>query len=185
MIKWNANLITSELSKHFFKNKNLILVPNSYWTGEECDLLVVTQSLKIIDVEIKISKKDFIADKVKSKWYIWDRQLRENKDRDWPKHVWKHFFCMPKAIWDDSMYAKLPSEMCGVILIEERKDGTMEFDMIKNAKSNSKAKQLDASDAIDIARLASIRMWRAVEQVHMVRKLREENGMLQEDELTG
>lgn len=168
--KWSESIIAASLSKDFFRNKNLIVVPNCYWTGDECDLLVVTPSLKLIDIEIKISKKDYLADGVKYKWKKWDSVLQQNIHRDWPIYVWKHYYCMPSEIWKDEMLDKLPSNQSGVILIDIVNDN-IKFTMLKNAKANTKAKPIDARDAIDIARLASIRMWRAVEEINSLREL--------------
>ena len=40
----------------------LVMVPNCYWTGDECDLLVVRNDLRLVDVEVKISRSDLKAD---------------------------------------------------------------------------------------------------------------------------
>lgn len=53
---WNANLIAGALARQFFQRKHLVVVPQCNWTGHECDLLVVTTDLRVIDVEIKVSR---------------------------------------------------------------------------------------------------------------------------------
>lgn len=50
---WNERKIATLLATRFFNNKYLVVVPNCNWTGYECDLLAVTENLRIIDIEIK------------------------------------------------------------------------------------------------------------------------------------
>jgi hypothetical protein len=98
-----------QLMHQTFQRQALILVPECNWTGHECDLLVVHKSMRIIDVEIKISRADFKRDAAKDKW--WHRiPVEEARARgldwwthrehdDWPRKVWKHYFAMPREIW--------------------------------------------------------------------------------------
>ena len=62
ILPWSENLIAATLARQIFHRKHLVVVPNCSWPGSECDLLVVTPSLRIIDVEIKISRADLLAD---------------------------------------------------------------------------------------------------------------------------
>ena len=64
---WSEQLIARTLARQTFEKKNLVIVPNCNWTGNECDLLVVTPDLRIIDVEVKISRSDLKADTKKNK----------------------------------------------------------------------------------------------------------------------
>lgn len=69
---WSEHAIARALVRQTFNRKYLVVVPNCNWTGHECDLLVVTENLRIIDVEIKISRADLKADAKKEKW--WHRE---------------------------------------------------------------------------------------------------------------
>lgn len=173
-IKWSEPLMARALFRKFFGMRSVVVVPNCNWTGNECDLLCVDKSLRIVDVEIKISRADFKADAKKEKW--WDRKVvgheeelygvgsrlrmirrpvYDSTQRDWPPKVWKHYFAVPADVWDDSLLEFLPSENCGVILVY----GPDTAFVKKRAKPNKDATVISAAKAIDIARLANIRFW--------------------------
>lgn len=151
---------------------SLAIVPNCSWTGHECDLLIVDKSLRCIDIEVKISRADFKADTKKDKWHkqweagdhlkYWNMPNCDRDRLDWPKKIWKHYFAIPRDIWDESLIPFLPSACCGVIVIGETRDGKLTAWVKKPAKPNRKAEQISAADAINIARLASYRMWDAL-----------------------
>ena len=166
-LRWSENLIAATLARVVFQNKHLVIVPNCSWPGSECDLLVVTPNLRIIDVEIKISRADLKADAKKDKWYhAWnwrtdgryDAALR--KPRQWPRRVWKHYYCMPREIWDAQLLDSLPSPASGVLLMhEDKSNGDFRIKVERMAKPDRQADRICAEDAVDIARLASLRMW--------------------------
>lgn len=76
----------------------------------------------------------------------------------WPPRVWKHYYCMPKEIWRDDLLAVI-APVSGVLLVH-----SMSIVSLRRAKCNRDAKPIDAEDAIDIARLAGLRMWDAFDQ---------------------
>ena len=178
-MKWSEKLIGRTLAMHVFNRKYLLVVPNCNWTGEECDLFCVTENLRIIDVEIKISRSDFKADLEKDKWYHswdwrkdgpWNGQVDNSKRRvrEWPKKVWKHYYAMPKEIWKPEFMSILPPKS-GLILLTKTETGLIYASMRKRAVPNRTAKQITAEDAIDISRLATLRMWNAIEDVHILK----------------
>ena len=67
-MEWSERLIARELAVGLFARR-LVVVDNCIWTGHECDLLCVTTDLRIVDVEIKISRSDLKADAKKDKWF--------------------------------------------------------------------------------------------------------------------
>lgn len=170
LLKWSENLIAATLARVVFASKHLVIVPNCSWPGGECDLLVVTPNLRIIDVEIKISRADLKADARKDKWYYawnwrtdgrYDPALR--KPRLWPSRVWKHYYCMPRDIWEPQLLDYLPSPTSGVLLMfEDKSSGDFRIKVERMAKPDRQADRIRAEDAIDIARLASLRMWNAL-----------------------
>lgn len=161
-----------------FNRKHLVVVPNCNWTGHECDLLIVTQDLRIIDVEIKISRSDFKADADKAKWFhAWS--FKEDGPRqpdmprratEWPLRVWKHYYCLPAAIWQPEMTATA-SPASGIMLICEKRDGSLDVKVQRTAKPNRDAQKIGAEDAVDIARLASLRMWETYREVDRITRL--------------
>lgn len=190
---WSEHAIAGALVRQTFNRKYLVVVPNCNWTGHECDLLVVTENLRIIDVEIKISRADLKADAKKEKWWhrehlgYWptvselrhnsrmnelrlEREYRRGRykstPKDWPRKVWKHYYALPKEIWNPDLLAALPSAKSGVLLLD--RDGyprpvgqAMRVECIRHAQPNRDAPPISPAAAVDIARLASLRMWDA------------------------
>ena len=166
--------IASYLARVVFESRHLLIVPNCQWPGSECDLLVVTHNLRIIDVEIKISRADLKADAKKQKWFEnWDWKIdgpppnnpkdRKHRPRRWPTRVWKHYYCLPNKIWMPKLTEAI-NPNSGILLLQDRDDG-IPVKVMRRAKANPKAEKISAEDAIDIARLASLRMWAAYDKL--------------------
>lgn len=170
---WNEHLIARAISRQTLARKCVVLVDNCNWTGHECDVLGVTTDLRIIDVEVKISRSDLKADAKKDKWWkslTWseklaagrDPQNRELWDRrdpvDHPRKVWKHYYAMPKEIWKPDLLDCLPSKASGVLLLTDR-NGLIEVCCARRATPNKDACRLKPEQVMDIARLANLRMW--------------------------
>lgn len=171
--KWSEKLIARAIALQVFQRNHLVVVPNCNWTGHECDLLVVTTDLRIIDVEIKISRADLKADAKKDKWWhrfpsCYDpetrgyRKVQEDKLRGWPPKAWKHYYAMPREIWTPELAESMPSSNSGIILMSRQPyDGAIVTNVERRSKPNREAQRIGAGDAINIARLASLRMWDA------------------------
>ena len=190
---WSEAAIARALARQTFNRKYLVVVPNCNWTGHECDLLVVTENLRIIDVEIKISRADLKADAKKAKWWqrehigYWpevtklrhhprlDKLMVESTHRrarykstpkDWPRKVWKHYYALPKEIWHPDLLTALPSPHSGVLLLDREGyprpvDDVMRVECVRRAAPDRDAPTISPAAAVDIARLASLRMWDA------------------------
>ena len=172
MNAWSESGIASALVEQVFDRKYLMLVPNCRWTGHECDLLVVTNNLHIIDVEIKVSRSDLKADSKKDKWrHIIDWRLNSKSGRPEPSKilarthppkVWKHYYCLPADIWTPSLLDALPSKSSGVIILVQRDGcGSIVASVQRRAIANKNADRITPQAAISLARLASLRMWSA------------------------
>lgn len=176
---WSEPAIANALVRQTFQRKYLAVVPNCNWTGYECDLLAVTESLRLVDVEIKISRADLKADAKKDKW--WRQEFAGYEDvetdyggyrrtkynaiaRPWPVKVWKHYYAMPADIWKPELLDVLASSNSGVILLKEGgwPQPPAIAKVVRRATPNKDAKPITAAAAIDIARLASLRMWDAL-----------------------
>jgi hypothetical protein len=161
--------IARVLAVGFFARRYLVMVPNCNWTGNECDLLALDEKLRVIDVEVKISRADLKADAHKDKWFhYWDWKIdgpyrpgegRQQRSREWPQKVWKHYYCMPKDIWSDDLFDVLPSTRSGVLLITYENNGQLRIALKRRAQANKDAKPVSPESAVNIARLASLRMW--------------------------
>ncbi len=163
---WSEDYIAKALAYQLFNRAELV-IPNCYWTGHETDLLVIERkNLRIIDVEIKISRSDLKADTKKDKWWHhrpWSRRHEAAKPRKWPDKVWKHYYVMPASIWDGKLIDHLP-EASGIVLLAEQRNASTPIAarLIRRAHPCRDAKPISPQDAIDLARLASLRMWAAL-----------------------
>jgi hypothetical protein len=173
-MQWSEGAIARAIAQQTLAKKCVVLVDNCGWTGHECDVLAVTTDLRIIDVEIKISRSDLKADAKKDKWWkrngaLYDWHTRSyppqaSVARVWPPKVWKHYYALPAEVWDDKLFDSLPSEASGVLLMRVQSNGLVVADCHRRAKPNRDATKLTPEDAIDIARLANLRMWDAYQR---------------------
>ena len=176
---WTEGNITHAIATQVLQNRCLLLLNNCMWTGHECDVLGVTMDLRIIDIEVKISRADFKADAAKEKWWHrpWNFRFVDatggyaqagppapDQRRLWPKRVWKHYMACPKEILKPELLLHLPSKMSGVILLDERRGGFVRAEVLKRATPNRQADRLEPADVMDIARLQNMRMWQAYAQ---------------------
>ena len=176
--RWTEGRIAAVISRQTLAKKCVVLVDRCNWTGHECDVLGVTTDLRIIDVEIKISRADLKADAAKDKW--WHRfgtayagtdpatgRIRYHQPdpvaRQWPPKVWKHYYALPADIWTPELLDALPSAASGVIVLREH-IGVIEANVMRRAKPNHDAGRLTPAQVVDIARLGNLRMWSAYEE---------------------
>jgi hypothetical protein len=167
-MQWSEGAIARAIAQQTLARKCVVLVDNCQWTGHECDVLAVTTDLRIIDVEVKISRSDLKADAKKDKWWLragWRNRGEPPMPREWPPKVWKHYYALPAEVWDDKLFARLPSEASGVLLMRVQRGGMVVADCVRRAKPNRDATKLTPEQAVDIARLANLRMWDAYQRL--------------------
>jgi hypothetical protein len=177
-MKYSEKSIASALATQFFDRKFLVMVPNCGWTGDECDILAVTHHLRIIDIEIKISRADFKADAKKDKWvsrpYNWRFEIdggfalhgapAPKLPLEWPEKVWKHYYVMPSEIWTPELLPAAGSPSSGILLLHEH-NGILGIECKRAAKANRQADKITPETAINLARLASLRMWSTLDRL--------------------
>ena len=168
MTTWSEGKIARAIALQTLARKCVVLVDRCNWTGHECDVLAVTTDLRLIDVEVKISRADFKADAKKDKWWHrpggwWRGEQPEPTHRDWPPKVWKHYIAMPAELWDDALFEFMPSPASGLLLVREQRNRVTPIAVHceRRAKPNKDAQKLSPAQAVDIARLANLRMWEA------------------------
>lgn len=167
--KWNEGKIGRILARDIFNNE-LCVLPNCTWTGDEIDLFVLTKDLRVIDVEIKISRADLKKDKEKDKWWRkqWGKynpvtRLYERPPaapKEYPAKVWKHYYAMPKSIWKDDLMEHI-QPISGILLINDY----ARIEVLRKAKPNRKATVIETEQIVEVARLTSFRMWKAYESM--------------------
>lgn len=186
---WSERVIAHEIARQTLDRRCLVLVDNCNWTGHECDVLGVTMDMRIIDVEVKISRSDLKADAKKDKWWHrtflryepeqeavengrWMRRQRaiyDEKALTWPRKVWKHYYAMPSDIWKPELLECLPSKASGVLLLTARPDGRIIVGCKRRATPCRDADRLKPEQVLDIARLANLRMWSSYEDAERAR----------------
>jgi hypothetical protein len=182
---WNEHSIARAIALQTLARKCVVLVDNCNWTGHECDVLAVTNDLRIIDVEVKISRADLKADAKKDKWWhrtflgyaerkeifneagrlirIEQPSLWDSKPLQHPRKVWKHYYALPQEIWRPELLECLPSKASGVLLLREQRNShtPLAVHVERRATPAKDAYQLKPEQVMDIARLANLRMWEA------------------------
>lgn len=169
-MNWTESVIAGAISRQTLARKCVVLVDNCNWTGHECDVLAVTMNLRIIDVEVKISRADLKADAKKDKWWHrigWSSHHGPDAPRLHPRKVWKHYYALPAEIWRPELLASLPSPASGVILMREQGNtGTpVVAEVVRRATPARDAYRLNPEEVMDIARLANLRMWDAYKRL--------------------
>lgn len=157
--------VTRLVAAHLFKRTAVLIVPECGWTGHECDALVVARNLKIIDLEIKRSRADLLADLKKDKWWradiqSWDHRLQRHTRRramHWPPRVWKHWYAVEQPAWSADLLPRLP-EGSGVIVFE-CKPRTVKAEVVRQPQPNRAAELLDPQSLLDLCRLSNLRLW--------------------------
>lgn len=164
--QYTESRIAAALARNTFAG-SLVVVDNCYGIGSECDLLVVTRNLMAVDVEIKISVADLKRDRDKDKWidrrgYSHStRHPLESVPRPWPRGAHKHYYVIPDPIWRDDLLEHCQPKS-GVIKVKISDDGGLRsLVVMRRVQANPEAKALTHAQVLDIARLASLRMWDA------------------------
>ena len=167
--------IAGVVGRQVLERRCVLLVDRCSWTGSECDVLAVTSNLRVIDVEIKVSRSDLKADARKDKWWqqhpwAYCQERPAPVALQWPHRVWKHYFAVPAAIWTADLLDALPSPACGVVTLSEPEpSGHVYVKCVRRALPNPAADRLTAEQVMAVARLANLRMWEAYAQRDAVR----------------
>ncbi len=191
-MKWSEYSIARAIALQTLARKCVVLVDNCGWTGYECDVLGVTTDLRVIDVEVKISRADLKADAKKEKWWhrkflgiserkedffpdgrlkaVWHQNVYESSPLTHPRKIWKHYYALPKEIWRDELFDCLPSKSSGVLLLDvdgypRFSDQVMRVNCVRRAKPDKLATRLKPEEVMDIARLANLRMWESYKKL--------------------
>ena len=177
---YTAERIAAVLARRTFDGA-LCVVDRCTRLGAECDLLVVTRNLRAIDVEIKLSRADLKADRVKDKWYDYGERDRltgsyRKTTREWPRSVFKHYYVLPAPIWRVELLQHCMPKS-GVIVVDFEHVNARRFSarrsgaliVKRRATPNRNCQPLKHETVVDIARLASLRMWDAYRDLEVAR----------------
>ena len=161
MSEFTEESIAKYINSKLYKDMHITMLNNTYWPGHESDMLVITRDMKAIEIEIKISKQDFKADRLKKKWSGFT--VHKHSKSKVKNKIWKHYFCMPSHLYSKDILEFLPNPNCGVILLKMHKCGTITHHFVKNAKAFKNCSLLSKRDVYNVARLVNLRYWNKLE----------------------
>ena len=147
-----AKEIEIEIATRYFDKRKDLIIPNITWgfhNFKECDLLVCLPSGYLIEVEIKISKSDIIADSKKN----------HRHNRLYTKAL---YFAIPEKL---EKFIDLIPEDAGVIKVYEKRINENPTDynyrptLIREPAVNKTPMKVTIEDRYNLARLGVMRMW--------------------------
>lgn len=151
---WTADAIARAIGRSVFPWRDYVLVPNVSWgmLPHEADLIAVSESLWLKEVEIKISKADFLADRKKWKHAMAARMGQHHL-------VSEFYYAMPGSIWQKCKPEDLP-EGAGLILVSpEYRAGDLRAWVEKKAEHNPSSRKLNPKEHYQAMRLGYMRYW--------------------------
>jgi hypothetical protein len=165
--KIGATKIAEAVVAGMFPIPRHLCVPNVSWSllPYEADLLAMTSSGYLIEVEIKISLSDLKRDTVKTKWNC----------RAFDQLVSRFYYAMPASLWSKNGVPECVREGAGVISVERDRNGVLRTRMEREATRTS-ARPLTPQQQFDLARVGSYRAWSPYQR-HRQRQLRAEHAM--------
>jgi hypothetical protein len=130
----------------YFGYRQSIIVPNISWgvNLHECDLLVIRQSGYGIEVEIKISKSDLIAD-LKKPHHHHDRMGRLSE----------LYFAIPDYL---EKHIEFIPEHAGIITLHKY-DNYISCKTLRNPKINRNRGKFTDNERLKVAHLGTMRIW--------------------------
>ena len=143
----DLSLVDIELAVvNYFNMRRHVIVPNvSYGLGlHECDLLVAQPNGYAIEVEIKRSRFDLLADAKKPHSHESDK-------------IRKLYFAMPV-----SMYEKCKDDVpkrAGIIVVDRSKSGAPRASRMREPEVNAKARKLTDAELFKLTKLGVMRIW--------------------------
>ena len=133
--------------------KGLLAIPNVSWgffNWGEADLIFISRSMYIFEVEIKTRYSDFLAEAKKKKFLP-----RFKKDRD--KNIRRFFYAAPQELAEQIL--KETEEHIGVLSVTKTKRGLV-VTLLRKSKENRLAKKVTAKDLLKLVRLQSFRFFK-------------------------
>lgn len=166
--KIGATKVADAVVRTVFPIPRNLCVANVSWSllPYEADLLVMTGSGYLIEVEVKISLSDLKRDASKSKWH----------SDAFNNLISRFYYAIPKVLWEKASTRDHIRPGAGVI-IADGPDPLGYFARIEiEADRNMRARPLTQRQQFDLARVGSYRAW-SPQQRHRQRQLRAEHAM--------
>lgn len=116
-------------------------------------MFLVSKSNYCYEVEIKISKSDFLKD-------------LEKKHGHKSDYIKDFYYAMPITLYEK--VKDLIPERAGIIVCEYRY-GNVRAKIIRESTSNTRAKKISVEDELKILRLATMRIWSLKEKINKLK----------------
>ena len=153
-MRFTEDSIAFAVATQIFPWRRYVVVPNISWglLPYEADLVACSDAGWLSEVEIKISKADFLHDKEKPKHDIkWTAS--------YPAIVSEFYYAMPSAVWQKCKPEDLP-DGAGLILCGEHHKGNGVTHCFVEQKPKSRAaRKLSNDERFQLMRLGYIRYW--------------------------
>lgn len=148
---------------NYFNIRQNTIVPNVHWGLEsmhECDIMVVTPAGYCTEIEIKVSKKDIIAENKKKHHHI-DRLNR----------VKNFYFAVPKELAEFAL-ERIPSHAGLLVATKGNIAGTIRARLMckRPCVADSNARKLTKEEHAQVVRLGAMRIWAAKGNIHKLRE---------------
>ena len=136
-----------------------VIVPNASWGAgvHECDLLILSTSNYLTEVEIKTSKADLAKDLKKQHGH------RSEK-------IKRLYYAIPDTVLNKNGTQGLIPENAGIIRIWKSEYGGHSCSVEREATANKNAKPLNEDERFQVARLGAIRIWDLKKRLQSVRE---------------
>ena len=165
--KIGATKIAEAVVRTVFPIPRHLCVPNVSWSllPYEADLICVTQSGYMIEVETKISMADLKRDRDKAKW----------RYRQFTELVSRFYYAVPSKLADHPNFMDHVREGAGVIVVSRDPRWGL-VGSTKREATKTSARPLTKGEQFKLARVASFRVW-SPQQRHRLRQLKAEDEM--------
>jgi hypothetical protein len=154
-MKWTEDSIAYTVANHVFPWRRYVVVPNVSWglLPHEADLVALSDSDWLSEVEIKVTKADFLADREK-----WKHQLAKTNGQH--EIIDAFYYAMPSSVWDKCTPEDLPGG-AGLILVGDayRGDHNPRAFVKQKPTPNPRARKLRPDEREQLLRLGYMRYW--------------------------
>lgn len=162
-MRWTADTVSYAVAKGLFPWRRYIVVPNVSWglLPHEADLVALSAAGWLTEVEVKVSKADFLADREKYKH-------QRAKINGSPELICEFYYAMPTTVWEKCKPEDLP-EGAGLILCSrEEWESDPKARVVQKPMSNPSARKLTDNEREQLLRLGYLRYWGRQEAVERV-----------------
>jgi len=143
----------------YFNPRQNLSIPNVSWgfNIHECDLLILTKTRYLYEIEIKVSRSDLIKDKEK-------RHNHQNNK------IKRFYFAIPEEMEKDIEH--IP-ERAGILIVYKAKNGRICCKKLRESKINTLSTPVNDDDAYKLARLGALRIWALKKRILKIIKCKE------------